>query len=59
MTFNRKCIGLAMLWLLYGVMVWAVSVRCEPRTALWVFGVFSSLCFFALLSVLFFAKGKP
>lgn len=59
MNFNLKCLVLAALWVLYGILVWAIGSRCEPRTALWFFGAFSSLCFFALLSVLFFVKGKP
>ena len=59
MTFNLKCIAVAVLWLVYGALVWLIACYANPRTAVWILGGLASVCYFLLLTALFFVKGKP
>jgi len=58
MTTAGKIIAITILWFVFGLLVWIIASSCNPRTVVWVLGVIASGTYFALLTVLFFVKGR-
>ncbi len=59
MTYPMRIIVGTLLWVVYGIIVWRIAVITDMRKAVFMLGSMASVCYFLLLTVLFFPPKKP